>query len=101
MTPSQALAPRRPGTGGCTLPVPGWPPPGRAARVAALTVAAGLAAELCCEVTPHPVLPEKFEAVYPGGVLIGTAAELRASERGGRRLEMLAWLWFFRSLERG
>lgn len=109
MTGAQAPAvPHRgPGTAACA-PVSGWPRPGRAARAAAATIATGLAAELRCEVTPHPVLPERFEAVYPGGVMIGAAAELRASDRAAqvqqaaaRRLDMLAWLWWFRSRGRG
>lgn len=53
--------------------------------------AAQLARELRCDVVAHPLLDGRFEAAYSGGVMIGTAEQLRAS----RRAQMLSWLrWF-------
>ena len=96
----------------CT-PVPGRPAGAETVaarwngRQGALLEAEGLAGVLACEVTPHPLLPGRFEATYEGGVMIGTAEELRASDRAAgvraaarRRLEMLAWLWWFQAAGR-
>jgi hypothetical protein len=58
--------------------------------------AAQLAKGLCCDVVPHPLLDGRFEATYRGGVMIGTAEDLRAS----RRAQMLGWLWWFTAVGR-
>jgi hypothetical protein len=58
--------------------------------------AAQLARGLRCDVVPHPLLDGRYEATYSGGVMIGTAEQLRAS----RRAQMLGWLWFFTAVGR-
>lgn len=55
-----------------------------------------LAAELCCDVALHPLLEDRYEAVYDGGAMIGTAEELRAS----RRAQMLTWIRYGRAVRR-
>ncbi len=69
--------------------------------------AARLSTELACEVTPHPLLPGRFEATWADGVMIGTAEDLLGSPRAAavrkareRRAQMLTWLLFFRAVGR-
>ena len=63
--------------------------------------AAELAAELGCEVTPHPILAGRVEARDPVPgiyVLVGAPGEVRAE---ARRCGLLAWLGCLGTLGNG
>lgn len=51
------------------------------------------AAEFKAVVTPHPLLRGRVEAVWPGGVMIGPAAEVYAELRR-LGMERRRWAWW-------
>jgi hypothetical protein len=58
-------------------------------RAAAFRAAESMAAELGVDVAPHPLMRNRYEAVFPGGALVGTCEEVRAETR---RALMRDWL---------
>jgi hypothetical protein len=61
----------------------------RGERAAAFREAETMAAELGVDVVPHPLMRHRYEALFPGGVLVGTGPEVCAETR---RVLMREWV---------